>query len=123
MTPEMCRQFRESLVQRRKELAENAHLLIRAMQTAELQQGIGSGKEEGDFAVTNHMEHLSGARVTYQMRLIREIDFALRRIQDGSFGSCDECGDDIHPERLQAMPFAKLCLDCQEVRERTVVCA
>lgn len=123
MTPEMCRQFRESLVQRRKELAENAHLLIRTMQTAELQQGIGSGKEEGDFAVTNHMEHLRGTRVTYQMRLIREIDFALRRIQDGSFGSCDECGDAIHPERLQAMPFAKLCLDCQEVRERTVVCA
>lgn len=123
MTPEMCKQFRESLVQRRKELADNSQLLIRVLQTAELQQGIGSGREEGDFAVMNHIEHLSGKRFTYQMRLIREIDSALRRIEEGSFGCCDECGDDIHPARLRVMPFAKLCLDCQEVRERTLVCA
>jgi DnaK suppressor protein len=97
--------------------------MVRALQTAELQQGIGSGREEGDFAITNHVEHLSGKRITYQSCIIREIDSAIKRIDEGTFGCCEECGDDILHARLLAVPFAKLCVDCQEIRERSLVCA
>ncbi|MBI3078643.1 MAG: TraR/DksA family transcriptional regulator [Deltaproteobacteria bacterium] len=49
---------------------------------------------------------------------LREIDAALMRIDEGSYGLCEECGERIAPGRLRAMPFARLCVDCQADRER-----
>jgi DnaK suppressor protein len=50
-------------------------------------------------------------RESTQLRNIRE---ALRRIQKGGFGTCQECDGDIHPKRLAAVPWAKYCIRCQE---------
>jgi DnaK suppressor protein len=50
-----------------------------------------------------------------ELRLARA---ALSRIRDGSFGTCQECEGEIHPKRLAAMPWAVLCLRCQEVADR-----
>ena len=49
--------------------------------------------------------------------LLQRIEFALRRIDDGSYGSCLDCGEDIAEARLQAQPWASLCIDCQSARE------
>ncbi len=43
---------------------------------------------------------------------LREIERALRRIQDGSYGECTTCGEAIQNGRLQALPYASLCIDC-----------
>jgi DnaK suppressor protein len=40
---------------------------------------------------------------------------ALRRIQEGRFGTCQQCNEDIHPKRLAAVPWATLCIRCQEI--------
>ena len=45
-------------------------------------------------------------------REIRQIEQALRRIEDGSYGRCASCGSEIGPARLQALPDASLCIDC-----------
>jgi DnaK suppressor protein len=45
---------------------------------------------------------------------LRNVRAALRRIQEGSFGTCQECDQDIHPKRLAAVPSAPLCIRCQE---------
>ena len=45
---------------------------------------------------------------------LRNARAALRRIQEGSFGTCQQCDDDIHPKRLAAVPWAKYCIRCQE---------
>jgi len=45
---------------------------------------------------------------------LREARAALRRIQEGSFGTCQQCDEDINPKRLAAVPWATLCLRCQE---------
>ncbi|HJU27607.1 MAG TPA: TraR/DksA family transcriptional regulator [Candidatus Binataceae bacterium] len=49
---------------------------------------------------------------------IRQIDDALGRIDDGSYGVCESCGLEIAEERLEAMPFTRLCRDCQQDQER-----
>ena len=49
-----------------------------------------------------------------QLRNVRE---ALRRIQEGSFGTCGECDQDIHPKRLAAVPSATFCIRCQEAAD------
>src|ERR1700676_5740462 len=43
---------------------------------------------------------------------LRDAHAALRRIQEGSFGICQECDKDIHPKRLAAVPWAKFCIRC-----------
>jgi RNA polymerase-binding protein DksA len=50
-----------------------------------------------------------------RLRLIEE---AIERVEDGSFGKCLSCGADIHAERLKALPYARLCIDCARESEK-----
>lgn len=50
--------------------------------------------------------------------MLEQIDEALRKIDDGTYGQCDRCGGAINPQRLKAIPYATLCIDCQETIER-----
>ncbi|HKN07901.1 MAG TPA: TraR/DksA family transcriptional regulator [Pseudomonadota bacterium] len=49
---------------------------------------------------------------------IKQIDDALERLDEGSYGVCDSCGLEIGEERMEAMPFTRLCRDCQQDQER-----
>ena len=49
--------------------------------------------------------------------LLKRIEFALRRIDDGSYGYCLDCGEPVAAARLRAQPWAGLCIDCQSARE------
>ncbi len=50
---------------------------------------------------------------------LRLIDQALARVDNGTYGTCAECGEDIPLERLKALPFALLCVDCQQKRGKS----
>jgi RNA polymerase-binding protein DksA len=83
--------------------------------------------ETGEDAVyDNHLADT--ATVTYDRELdytleensenmLAEIDAALQRIDDGTFGKCTNCNKEIAPARLEARPWATLCIDCQRSRE------
>jgi DnaK suppressor protein len=64
---------------------------------------------ERDLAM-RHVDRDSG--------LLRDVKAALRRIRDGSFGTCMECESPISPRRLAAVPWAPLCIECQETADR-----
>ena len=49
---------------------------------------------------------------------LRDVRAALRRIQEGNFGTCQQCDEDIHPKRLAAVPWATFCIRCQEAVDR-----
>jgi RNA polymerase-binding protein DksA len=51
-------------------------------------------------------------------QLVREIDAALGRIDEGTYGTCGRCGRQIPEERLAAVPYATLCVDCKRIEER-----
>ena len=53
-----------------------------------------------------------------ERKLIGKIKDALERIEDGSFGICDECGEDIGEARLKARPVTTLCIDCKTKQEK-----
>jgi DnaK suppressor protein len=53
-----------------------------------------------------------------ESRLLRDVRSALGRIDEGTFGACLHCEEDISRRRLEAMPWAKLCLPCQEAADR-----
>jgi DnaK suppressor protein len=48
---------------------------------------------------------------------LRDAQAALRRIEEGRFGTCQECDEDIHPKRLAAVPWATFCIRCQEAAD------
>ena len=57
-----------------------------------------------------------GALVEQAREHLAEIDAALVRVTDGSYGACERCGGQIPPERLEARPIARLCMGCARSR-------
>ena len=51
-------------------------------------------------------------------QLVQDIDRALEKIDDGTYGKCERCGQEIPPERLDAVPYATLCVSCRQLEER-----
>lgn len=58
--------------------------------------------------------HTRDALISATQQSLDQIDQALRRIDEGSYGRCDRCGRDIPRERLEALPHARYCVPCQE---------
>ena len=56
-------------------------------------------------------------KLAYACRLIRKIQAALTRIDDGTYGICEDCGDDISVPRLKARPVTRLCINCKAKQE------
>ena len=54
-----------------------------------------------------------------QAALMREVQNAIHRLDEGSFGVCASCEEQIHPKRLAALPWARFCIACQEAEDRT----
>ena len=73
------------------------------------------GYGKGDPAVYQWEFNLS-LRDQFGQRLER-IQNALRRVEEGSYGLCERCGRNIEPARLEALPFASLCIDCARSSE------
>ncbi len=88
----------------------------------ELNEGIGKGTEFkasvgsdlGDLSALNLESHL---RVSFARRysdIIRQIDQALVRVDEGDYGICEECGEEIGKKRLEILPFTPYCVHCQK---------
>jgi RNA polymerase-binding protein DksA len=64
-------------------------------------------ERERDLSLSNNLKDL-----------LDKVDAALRRIKNGSYGSCERCGKPIDKARLKALPYAVLCIDCKKLEER-----
>jgi DnaK suppressor protein len=70
--------------------------------------------DEGDLSQQSHEEWIFLNRNTLDIKLLREVKDALRRIEQGTYGVCYECDEPISSKRLDAVPWAKFCVSCQE---------
>lgn len=71
-----------------------------------------------DHGTDNFDRELALNLVSGQQDSIYDINDAIRRIDEGTFGICEQCGNAINPHRLRALPFARKCLACQSAEER-----
>jgi DnaK suppressor protein len=71
----------------------------------------GAGDHIADNATETYLRELDGGLEENAEHLIAEIDGALGRIEDGTYGTCVVCGKPIGEERLEAIPYARLCID------------
>ncbi|TDD61087.1 TraR/DksA family transcriptional regulator [Kribbella antibiotica] len=78
----------------------------------------GAGNDQADVGSTT-LERYHEATVANNARdMLNQVEFALSRIADGTYGACESCGKAIGKGRLQAFPRATLCLSCKEREER-----
>ena len=123
MTPDSvvnAEQFRTLLLEERRRVANGLHHLHEQ----------NSGSIEDETEEETYDNHLADSATS---TLNREIDYtleensehvlaaieeALRRIDEGSFGTCARCGQPIAEERLEAIPYAIRCIDCKRLEER-----
>jgi DnaK suppressor protein len=71
-----------------------------------------------DVATDTYDREFSLGLASNERKLLYELDDALKKIEDGTFGICEECKALIARTRLKAVPYARLCVKCQEKREK-----
>lgn len=109
LTKAQTEKFRKALEAKAEELSAN-------MQSARAGQTLMDAKttNEEDLALQSHEEWIFLNRNSIDVMLLREIREALDRIADGEYGFCLECDEPISRKRLEAIPWARHCIQCQE---------
>ena len=74
-------------------------------------------KENSDVALRNGIQELALKLSDQESQMVADIDMALRRMEEGSYGMCVRCGKDIDEKRLEAMPTARYDAACQSAME------
>lgn len=109
MSPKQVEYFRLKLLNWRQELIEESRETISNLR--EEVRDVGDEAERATRETENSLELRTRDRYR---KLIKKIDQALNRIDEGEYGFCEETGEDIGLARLEARPIATLCLDAQE---------
>ena len=94
--------------------AEEVRRSMSAQKAAQVVARLDCPSDEGDLSQQHHEEWIFLNRNTIDIKLLREIADALHRIDNGTYGTCMECEEPISPKRLDAVPWARYCVSCQE---------
>ena len=105
-----------------KEIKENLlaerEALITKLKGNDLSVDDAETPDPVDLAVRNYSKNVMLAVSENESRQLTLIDEALLRIEDEEYGACQNCEKDINPKRLAAIPWARYCLDCQQLLEQ-----
>jgi DnaK suppressor protein len=108
-------ELRKMLEERRRELMTSVQDKMRDVRAE-------GGKDrdvldQGESSEVDIQDDIEFALIQMKSETLNKIDAALRRLEEGTYGNCFECGDEIAEARLKALPFAVRCKDCEEERE------
>lgn len=102
----------------KKKLLAERELLIEKLKGNDLSVDDSETPDPVDLAVRNYSKNVMLAVSENESRQLSLIDEALLRIDDNEYGPCQNCEKEINPKRLAAIPWARYCLDCQELLEK-----
>ncbi|WP_457607732.1 RNA polymerase-binding protein DksA [Nitratifractor sp.] len=114
LTHEEMQEFRKDLLARKEQILKNleeAHNKITMMQNQD-------PKDEGDYAALATETDIDSRIIEKQRAELNEIEIALGKIQNGTYGICEMCEEPIGKERLIVKNFARFCISCREINER-----
>jgi RNA polymerase-binding protein DksA len=107
----------EALTRRQRELRAEIEKQLRTQDDPGLVGMRNRLEDTDDWAVADMMAHQDIALVSRDLHELAEVEAALARMADGSYGECMDCGQPIPQARLTAYPTARRCVACQEVAE------
>lgn len=114
MDKRKMRTFRDRLLDRREGL-------VGQVQEAELysrERDAEATQDPADMAANAYTKELLVSMSDNDRQLLNAIDEALERIEEGVYGKCARCGEALPEKRLEAVPWARLCIRCQDLQER-----
>jgi DnaK suppressor protein len=117
MDPVRYNELKAILEERRREIMSEVQGRmrdVRAEGAGSSVQGVLDAAESSELDIQDEIEF---ALIQMKAETLHKIDEALRRLEEGTYGYCFECGDEISEKRLRALPFAVRCKDCEEARE------
>ena len=109
-------ELRHILEDRRREIVSEVNSKMKDVRV-EGAGGIMQPVEMGDISDATIQDDIDFALIQMKAETLQRIDEAMRRLEDGTYGNCFECADEISQQRLRALPFAVRCKDCEEARE------
>ena len=118
---EQIKQFRQLLITERVKLADEIKSIAHDASTSPRD---ASGDlsaytvHMADMAADTYERELSMNIVSSEQEILYQIDDALKRLDEGSYGICQQCNQPIVMSRLRAVPYASLCINCQRSKER-----
>ena len=108
-------ELRKMLEDRRRELMTEVQGKMRDVRSMD-----GKDREvldQGESSEVDIQEDIEFALIQMKSETLTKIDAALRRLEEGTYGNCFECDEEISEARLRALPFAVRCKDCEQARE------
>jgi DnaK suppressor protein len=108
------KRFKELLVQNRAELVKKARRTL----SEEMTLDTDDLPDEMDLATSEYNQSLIFRLRGREKQLLEKIDRALEKIDNGVFGICENCEEDIEPKRLDARPVTTLCFRCKDEQEK-----
>lgn len=109
--------LRRLLVKRREGIVKEAQSEIAKYIKGENRQLVETALDDGDWSVIDLSEDINLRKLGAHRQTLLKIDTALRKLREGTYGVCEDCGEEIEALRLKVLPFAVCCRDCQERRE------
>jgi len=106
--------FRKALLAKRKELLDR----VRTARDTSTESDGSEAADLGDRALSTMSRDLTYQLSATEREILRRIDSALERIEAGRFGECDHCTRPVEKGRLEAVPWARHCIECQELQDR-----
>lgn len=116
---EMLRKDRlkRHLIRMREDIVKEAKAEIKKFKSGEKKQIVETVLDDGDLSFVDLSEDISLKQLSTHRETLIKIDEALRKLDENTYGLCEDCGDEISLERLKIIPFATHCKDCQEKKE------
>ena len=108
-------ELKRILVDRRQVLWNEVHGGLRGVR-AEISERAHGG-DFGEVAATDMQDDIQFALLEMKAETLNKVNEALARLEDGRYGFCHQCGDEISEARLRALPFAVRCKPCESARE------
>jgi RNA polymerase-binding transcription factor len=109
--------LQQMLLRKRHEILKEIEGSLGQSLTEDQQRRLESARDVGDQALMDLDRELGISLMEMRNRRRQAIDEALTRLNEGTYGICAECGVEISERRLEAVPFAKLCVECQAREE------
>jgi DnaK suppressor protein len=106
--------LKQKLLVKRRELLSG----VREQHASNLQSGTDGIQDIADQAATAYTKEFLLSIGDAERQLLKQVDAALEKIRLKKYGVCERCGGEIGEKRLEALPFARFCIACQEEEER-----
>jgi DnaK suppressor protein len=110
MDPETAQKYREHLLAEQRRVEQRIFRIATDLYDMESERDI----EYTDHAQEEAVNDTMIAQDERSRRLTEEIQAALARLAEGTYGRCESCGEPINPARLEVLPTARRCVSCQE---------